>query len=238
MKKLVTICAVLFLATAASAGITASIYVDSMSLNYTSSSETVSTGMWYQIEHWASTAESAVKNGTFVDMSNGTYPGTHSISVYDDVVATSGSSGVGKAVVWLFDLKTDAAATVQIRELCTYTYVDNGTTYTYDDVDGALITGSIDSAAWQSIYNSSPYSTSITLSAGDNVYEGWWDYINATDTWSLSHLTAINYYVEYSTNSGSTWVLAASDVVNVVPEPATMCLLGLGGLALLKKRKF
>ena len=49
-----------------------------------------------------------------------------------------------------------------------------------------------------------------------------------------SHFT-VN--LELSTNGGSTWIPASSELlIGTVPEPATMCLLGLGGLLLRRKK--
>jgi hypothetical protein len=213
----------------ATAAITTNIYVDSLLLDFTTLSETDPAGMWYQIEHGASAMEAAIDAGTFENMEHGTYSGTHNISVYDDVLAVTGNtSASGKAIMWFFDLKTDVAMTIQVREACTYTFNENGTSYVWDDVAGAWLTGG-STMTWQSIYNSSPYSVNIPLNAGDVVRQGWWEYINAANSWSASHLTTINYYVEYSADGGATWVPAASDAVNVVPEPATLLVWSLLG---------
>ena len=116
MKKLITICAAVLVVASmlcysgfATASVTTNVYVDSMSLDYTTFlPETAPNGMWYQIEHWASTAEAKVAGGTFVNMSNTAYPGTTNMSIYDSVVKTSGTTAAtGKAIVWLFDITTD-----------------------------------------------------------------------------------------------------------------------------------
>ncbi|MGA2915779.1 MAG: PEP-CTERM sorting domain-containing protein [Sedimentisphaerales bacterium] len=239
MKKLIVVCVaiLMFCCTGfATAGITTGVYVDSMPLNFTSLSETNPAGMWYQIEHWAAAEKAAIMAGTFVDMANGTYPGTHTISIDDDVLTVTGSaSAYGKAIMWSFLLKTDEAVNIQVREACTYTFVQGGTTSIWDDVAGAWLAGS-STMAWQSIYNANPYGVNIPLAAGGNIYQGWWEYMDSTSS-LLPDLTAINYYVEYSTNQGGTWVPGASGSVSVIPEPATICLIGLGVLGLLRKKQ-
>jgi hypothetical protein len=217
------------------ADVTMNVYVDSMSLNYTKYlPESDPDAMWYQVEHWASAAEARVQNGTFVDMSNTAYPGTTNYSIYDSILTTSGTTGVGKALVWLFDLNTDAAmSSVQIRMLPTDIIYKDGVTTVYSDIDGSVVTN-IDSAAWQSIYSATNYPSKELgpLAAGEHVYEGWWTYWDMTgsaDWWP--YVTGSSFYVEYSTNSGATWSNPASLTANVVPEPGTLTLLGLAGLS-------
>jgi hypothetical protein len=208
-----------------------SLYVDSLYVNSTSASSVVYS--WFPDTN----VLSAAQNGTFVNMAHGTYPGTTNMSIYDEIldVTSSPDTGTGNVLVWLFDIATDIrdATDFKVRELVTHTFTVDGTEYVYDAIDGANITGiSIDSAVWQSVGVSD-----VSLADGhvNQGYYWWWDEVADIDTYSYE--TATSFYVEYSTDNSATWSAPASLTVNVIPEPATICLLAIGSLAFIGRKK-
>ncbi|HUO06878.1 MAG TPA: PEP-CTERM sorting domain-containing protein [Phycisphaerae bacterium] len=120
--------------------------------------------------------------------------------------------------------------------------VYSSSTYTPDSLIGVLTASSTASATSVGLVTFS--STSLSLSANTT----YWLVLSSTGSvaWSYSSDPTLTDAWAMSTNSGVVWsstgdsypyVFSVSDTVAAVPEPATLSLLGLSGVALLRRKR-
>lgn len=235
MKKIVTICAVFFAASvlfccgSAKATTTVSIYADSLTVNSSSP-------IWSQVNTWALAQKAKVLSSTpIINMADGSYPGTTTMPISDDLVdmINSGTeTGSGKVLAFFFDVATDFrdAANFKVSQLFTQTFTDGTGTYLYDENWNNLTTN-FNNAAWIAIGGINNLSSGHVMQG----YYWWWD--RTADVSSYAYETAASLFVKYSTDGGANWSTPESLTVTVIPEPATMSLIGLGIVGLLRKRK-
>jgi hypothetical protein len=235
MRSLIAfVAAGLILAIAGTAG-AVSLYVDSAP----NVSGSPAWGPW-----WTQTKADVV-GGVFTNMRTGTYPGTTTMSPYDEIVYSTGD--LGKRLHWIYwvpdtNIATLAAANFQVKWVIdwggdAWTYDWNTNDWAVDSADA----GWVQPSSWEN-YNGGVIGSfgfawwatdndALPLSTHGNLY----DETDAADIAAnaqadLLYQTYALGEVRYQSPTGE-WVVQTLNV-SMVPEPITMAglMLGIGGL--------
>jgi hypothetical protein len=100
----------------------------------------------------------------------------------------------------------------------------------WEDFNGGVI-GSFGLGWWAADNDASPQSTNSNAYDETDMadVQSWVDMLHAAQTYTAGQ-------IRYRASANDAWTYESLSLVNV-PEPATMCLLGLGGLLLTRQRK-
>jgi hypothetical protein len=141
--------------------------------------------------------------------------GSHTLDIWTDADIKTGIGEVFYALAGLSDLGIAGG---------TLTNSEWWGCFIYDDAAGSgIAVPSGDNGVFGGMFTSS---TTQTIPAGSRIFDG----INLTYDGQITTLTL------YEINGDTGELIRTMDTVNLVPEPATIALLGLGGL-LLRRRK-
>jgi len=197
---------------------------------------------------WWTLAKADVVAGTFTNMRTGMYPGTTEADPYDEIVYST--MDLGKRLHWIYWLPGETVAGLdglfEVKwvidwEGDAWTYEGGGWALdgpdvgwtqpsSWEDYSGGVI-GSLGFAWWATDDEAEPFDTGGSLY--DEVDQADIDALRLVVLDAQTYATGM---VRYRIDENSPWECTSFNI-QVVPEPTTICLLGLGGLALLRRKR-
>lgn len=181
---------------------------------------------------WRTAAFADVVAGTFVNMRNGTFPGTTTFAPQDAIVYSTGD--LGKRLHWIYWIPGETVASItgnfQVKNVADW----DGVAYAGGSVEDGPEIGWATPSSW---INYTDPSSGQVLGVIGTFGNAWW----ATGTPEAIQAQAADMYqyqtywigeVRWRDTSGSSWTVQEMEL-QLVPEPITMAglMLGIGGLA-------